>query len=71
MFPECIDDYILEDNPVRVIDVFVETFRKKETSTGIKHWFVAEMLLFFNCFMKMFLFLRFYCIYSSSRVFEN
>ncbi|SNS31399.1 Transposase [Anaerovirgula multivorans] len=30
MFPECIDDYILEDNPVRVIDVFVQTLDLKE-----------------------------------------
>ncbi len=24
LFPECLDDYIGEDNPVRVIDVFVD-----------------------------------------------
>ena len=24
LFPECLDDYISEDNPVRVVDVFVE-----------------------------------------------
>ena len=24
LLPECLDDYIVEDNPVRVIDVFVE-----------------------------------------------
>lgn len=24
LFPECIDDYIAEDSPVRVIDVFVD-----------------------------------------------
>ncbi|SNT22787.1 hypothetical protein SAMN05446037_10579 [Anaerovirgula multivorans] len=30
MFPECIDDYISEDNPVRVIDTFVETLDLKE-----------------------------------------
>ena len=24
LFPECLDDWIDEDNPVRVIDVFVE-----------------------------------------------
>ena len=24
LFPERLDDYITEDNPVRVIDVFVE-----------------------------------------------
>ena len=24
LFPECLDDYIAEDNPVRVIDVFVD-----------------------------------------------
>ncbi len=24
MLPECLDDYIGEDNPVRVVDVFVE-----------------------------------------------
>lgn len=30
MFPEVIDDYITEDNPVRVIDAFVETLDLKE-----------------------------------------
>jgi transposase len=25
LFPECLEDWIDEDNPVRVIDVFVET----------------------------------------------
>jgi transposase len=24
LFPECLDDYIAEDNPVRAIEVFVE-----------------------------------------------
>ncbi len=24
MLPECLDDYIGEDNPVRIIDAFVE-----------------------------------------------
>ncbi len=24
LFPECLDDYISEDNPVRVIDIFVD-----------------------------------------------
>jgi transposase len=24
LFPECLDDWIIEDNPVRVIDVFVD-----------------------------------------------
>ena len=24
LLPECLDDYVVEDNPVRVIDVFVD-----------------------------------------------
>lgn len=24
LLPECLDDYIAEDNPVRVIDVFID-----------------------------------------------
>ena len=24
LLPECLDDYIAEDNPVRVVDVFVD-----------------------------------------------
>ena len=24
LLPECLDDYIAEDNPVRVVDAFVE-----------------------------------------------
>ena len=31
LLPECLDDYIGEDNPVRVVDAFVE----ERTST---HW---------------------------------
>ena len=26
LLPECLDDYIAEDNPVRVVDVFVESW---------------------------------------------
>jgi transposase len=25
LLPECLDDYVTEDNPVRVVDVFVDT----------------------------------------------
>lgn len=24
LLPECLDDYVAEDNPVRVVDVFVD-----------------------------------------------
>ena len=24
LLPECLDDYVVEDNPVRVVDAFVE-----------------------------------------------
>ena len=27
LLPECVDDYIAEDNPVRVVDVFVDELR--------------------------------------------
>lgn len=30
LFPESLDDYIAEDNPVRVIDVFVDELELKE-----------------------------------------
>jgi transposase len=30
LFPESLDDYIAEDNPVRVVDVFVEELDLKE-----------------------------------------
>jgi transposase len=26
LFPECVEDWISEDNPVRVVDVFVDEF---------------------------------------------
>ena len=25
LFPECLEDYVAEDNPVRVVDVFVDS----------------------------------------------
>ena len=30
LLPECLDDYIVEDNPVRVVDVFVDELRLAE-----------------------------------------
>ena len=30
LFPESLDDYIAEDNPVRVVDVFVDELDLKE-----------------------------------------
>lgn len=35
LFPEVIDDYIAEENPVRFIDAFVESLNLKEL--GFKH----------------------------------
>jgi len=41
LFPECIDDYVAEDNPVRVVDVFIDDldisglgFRTVSNATG-------------------------------------
>ncbi len=31
LFPECIEDYIDENNPMRVIDAFVESLNLTET----------------------------------------
>ena len=34
LFPECLEDWIGEDNPVRVIDVFVEELNLAELGFG-------------------------------------
>ncbi len=34
LFPECLEDWIGEDNPVRVIDVFVEELDPAELGFG-------------------------------------
>src|SRR5579864_2054557 len=34
LFPECLEDWITEDNPVRVIDVFVEELDLGELGFG-------------------------------------
>ena len=34
LFPECLEDWIGEDNPVRVVDVFVEELDLSELATG-------------------------------------
>jgi hypothetical protein len=34
LFPECLEDWIGEDNPVRVIDVFVEEVDLAELGFG-------------------------------------
>lgn len=30
LLPECLDDYITEDNPIRVVDVFVDELQLHE-----------------------------------------
>jgi hypothetical protein len=34
LFPECLEDWIGEDNPVRVVDVFVEELNLAELRFG-------------------------------------
>ena len=33
LLPECLDDYLGEDNPVRVIDVFVDELNSKNSAS--------------------------------------
>ena len=35
LFPECLEDWIGEDNPVRVIDVFVEELDLADGFSGV------------------------------------
>jgi hypothetical protein len=34
LFPECLEDWICEDNPVRAIDVFVDELDPNRSSAG-------------------------------------
>jgi transposase len=34
LLPECLDDYIAEDNPIRVVDVFVDASSGKRNATS-------------------------------------
>ena len=34
LLPECLDDYIAEDNPVRAVDAFVEELDLQELGFG-------------------------------------
>lgn len=34
LFPECLDDWIGEDNPIRVIDVFVDELNLRALGFG-------------------------------------
>ena len=34
LLPELLDDYVVEDNPVRVVDVFVDTSNSLTTYIG-------------------------------------
>lgn len=54
LFPERIDDYILEENPVRVVDVFVDglnltalEFKTESAATGRPAYHPASMLKLF------------------------
>jgi len=35
LFPECIDDYVTEENAVRVVDVFVDVFVDELDRSGL------------------------------------
>ncbi len=35
LLPECLDDYIDEDNPVRVVDVFVDELDLQSLGFGV------------------------------------
>jgi transposase len=55
LFPECIDDYISEENPVRVVDVFVSGlldlavigFKTEPAATGRPAYHPSSMLKLF------------------------
>lgn len=56
LFPEVLDDYIAEDNPVRVVDVFVDEidlnrmgFNTVPAETGRPAYHPATMLKLFIC----------------------
>ena len=34
LLPECLDDYVAEENPVRVVDVFVDELDLRRRNTG-------------------------------------
>jgi len=34
LLPECIDDYIGQDNPVRVVDAFVEELKLRDLGSS-------------------------------------
>jgi len=38
LLPECLDDFIDESNPVRVIDVFVDALDLADAKGGGGHW---------------------------------
>lgn len=42
LFPECLEDWIGEDNPVRVIDVFVDELDQKRTSNDNQRLFTGS-----------------------------
>ena len=52
MLPECLDDYIAEDNPVRVVDAFVDELdlessglrRREPAATGRPSYHPAVLL---------------------------
>jgi hypothetical protein len=43
LFPERLDDFIAEDNPVRVVDVFVEELDVLSLSLGNTQHFVLQL----------------------------
>jgi hypothetical protein len=39
MFPERLDDYLGEDNPVRAVDVFVDELDLAGSASATSNWF--------------------------------
>ncbi len=69
MLPECVDDYIAEDNPVRVIDAFVDSLEMQELGftkakpacTGRPGYDPSDMV-------KLYIYSYFYKIRSSRKL---
>jgi transposase len=36
LLPECLDDYIADDNPVRVVDVFVDELKLHSSASEVQ-----------------------------------
>jgi transposase len=68
LFPECLDDWIGEDNPIRVIDVFVDELDLGDLGFGVTPKTTSRPSYHSSCLLKLYIYGYLNRVQSSRRL---